>query len=329
MRPTPGPWVSAGVGSGVILLLRPASGFAHTPIAPGEAWLAWNWDPWILAVLAVALVMYLRGVGNLWGRAGRDRGISRWRAGSYLLGIWTLYIALISPVHALGHTLFSMHMVQHMILMVVSAPLLVLGRPLHAYLWALPVAWRRRVGDALRRRPELQRSWAGVTHPASVLVLHVGALWAWHVPALYEAALESYLIHTLEHASFFFTATLFWWILVSRTSRRSWPGYGAAVLYVFATALQSGALGALITFAPRRWYPGHDAGAHLWEMDALADQQLAGVLMWVPAGLVYTAAAVALFVAWLRRTEAEMARRERTAAFAQMIMDQPDPSARS
>ncbi len=305
-----GPRSAAALGSGTAFLLYPTALSAHPPVGPGEFWSAWNWDPWILLLLGIAVTTYLTGVRRLWRRAGRGRGIPRWRAGAYLLGVWTLYAALVSPLHALGHSLFSLHMLQHMLLMVVAAPLLVLGHPGTAFVWAFSTRWRLRLGMLLRA-PPLSTGWKFVAHPASVLLLHVGALWVWHLPALYEAALSHHWVHTIEHASFLLTAILFWWVLASHDGYRRWSGYGAAILYVFATALQSGALGALITFAPRRWYVGHEVGATLWGTDALADQQLAGVLMWVPAGLVYAAAASALLVLLLRSTGQEMRRRER------------------
>lgn len=278
---------------------------------PHGIWTEWNWDPWVLSMLAALSLLYLRGLKGLWGRAGRGRGISIWRAAAYLAGVAALFVSLISPVDAASQALFSVHMVQHLLLMVVAAPLLILGRPMLAYLWGLPKSWRTGLGLGWRDSWAARRGWRLLTHPLTVLVLHVVALWVWHIPALYQAALENRAVHHLEHASFFFTAMLFWWALAQADGRHRWPGYGAGVLYVFATALQSGALGALITFAPRPWYPAHEPGAVAWNVDPLVDQQMAGVLMWVPVGLVYAAAAVALFLAWLGEADRTVKRRER------------------
>jgi len=279
-------------------------------IGPGEMWRAWNLDPWLLGTLYGLAALYARGVRRLWKSAGRGRGVRTWQAWSYFGGIAALLLALVSPVDAVGGALFSVHMVQHMLLMVVAAPLLVLGRPMLGYLWALPEARRRRLALWWRRAPLGGRSWAVLSHPVTVLVLHVGALWLWHVPELYQAALARPAVHHLEHASFFFTAMLFWWALAEAGARGRWPGYGAAVLYVFATALQSGALGALLLFAGEPWYPAHQDGAALWGVDLLVDQQMAGALMWIPAGLVYAAAAVVLFLVWMKRSDEAVARRE-------------------
>lgn len=280
-------------------------------VGPDGAWSTWNLDPWILGALYASTLAYLLGVRRLWASAGRGRGIPRWRVGAFLGGIAALLLALVSPIDPLGGTLFSVHMVQHMLLMVVAAPLLVLGRPLLGALWALPRGGRRAVGAWWQRSRAVRFGWPAVSHPVVVIVLHVGALWLWHVPELYQAALAHGWVHHLEHASFFFTAMLFWWALAEAGARGRWPGYGAGVLYVFATALQSGALGALLLFARDPWYPAHEAGAAAWGVDLLVDQQLAGALMWIPAGLVYTAAAVVLLLAWIERGERALARRER------------------
>ncbi len=291
----------------------PNAAIAHGvgPVGPAEAWTAWNWDPWILLVLMTMTAVYVRGVSRLWRTAGRGRGIARWSAGCYLAGIWALFVALISPVDAVGEALFSVHMIQHLLLMVVAAPLLVLGRPPLAYLWALPDSARAAFRRSWKHVSPARRIWRAASHPVVVLLLHVGALWAWHIPFLYEAALERPLVHHLEHASFFFTALLFWWALVRVGAHHKWPGYGAGILYVFATALQSGALGALMTFAPEPWYPAHEAGVTAWNLDLMFDQQVAGALMWVPMGIVYAAAVGVLLVAWLREAERSVARRER------------------
>lgn len=314
-RPCPRgtPLVLAPAGALMLALTLPAFAFGHggPPPSPNEAWSAWNWDLWLLGGLAAAAGLYLRGVLRLWRRAGAYRGIPRWRVVAYLSGLLALFVALISPVDALGVALFSVHMVQHLLLMVVAAPLLAMGRPVEAFLWSLPSGARSSIGQWWRRSHVCRVGWRVLTYPVTVLILHVGALWLWHVPRLYEAALASRAVHHLEHASFFFSALLFWWVLARAGGHARWPGYGAAVLYVFATTLQSGALGALITFAPLPWYAGHTPGVTLWGVDPLTDQQVAGILMWVPAGLVYALAGIILFLAWLRQAERVVRQRER------------------
>lgn len=290
----------------------PALGMLHPDglVGPGEWWSAWNPDLWITGTLLGLTSFYVRGVRRLWARAGRGRGVARWRVAAYLGGIATLVVALLSPVDGLGETLFSVHMTQHMLLMVVAAPLLILGNPSLAFVWALPANGRRAFAMRWRGARTARAAWRGLSHPLSIFVLHVGALWIWHVPQLYEAALANRAMHATEHASFLFTAMLFWWALARAGRRGRWPGYGAAVLYVFATALQSGALGALLLFSPVPLYDAHAEGAALWGIDLIIDQQIAAALMWVPAGVVYSAAALVLFFAWLRSADQAATRRD-------------------
>jgi cytochrome c oxidase assembly factor CtaG len=126
-------------------------------------------------------------------------------------------------------------------------------------------------------------------------------LWSWHVPFLFQATLESEFVHALQHASFLCSALLFWWAVIHGRQRAL--GFGLAVLYLFTTALHSGLLGALLTFAKTVWYPAYLDQTKAWGLTPLEDQQIGGLIMWVPAALVYIAAALALFAGWLRESE--------------------------
>ena len=260
----------------------------------------WTWEPVTLALLVLSAVLYGCGVRTLWARAGRGGGITMWQAGAFSVGVAVLAIALLSPLAWLSEVLFSAHMTQHELLMLVAAPLLCFGRPLIAALWAIPPAWRDNIGSLARRRGVVT-IWRGVTSPLSVFLLHAVALWVWHIPVLYEAALRSTGIHALQHLSFVLTAALFWWGMMH--GRYGRLGYGVAVLYVFLTAVHSSVLGALLTVAPALWYPTYRTAGAPWQIDALQDQQLAGLLMWVPAGVIFIVLGLALFAAWLGEAE--------------------------
>jgi putative membrane protein len=205
---------------------------------------------------------------------------------------------------------------QHEVLMLVAAPLLVLGRPLVPFLWALPVPWRRAAGAAAKA-PWWQAVWRAITNPLAAWAIHAAALWIWHAPALFQATLESEWMHTLQHLSFFLSALLFWWALVH--GRSGLMGYGAAVLYVFTTSLHSGALGALLTFATRLWYPAYATSTQAWGLTPIEDQQIGGLIMWIPAGLVYVVAGLALFAGWLRESDRRVERRERRLALEREV----------
>lgn len=280
-------------------------------MTPAAALHTWVFDPLAIVAVAAAGWAYARGLGRLWGRAGSGHGIRRGQATAFAVGLGAIVIALLSPLDAVDTTLFSAHMLQHLLLMLVAAPLLVLGRPMAPFAWALPLAWRRGIGRVTRTR-QVRAVWRAVTHPVVVWTLNLIVLWAWHLPALYEAALTNDAIHAVEHLCLLGAALLFWQTVCAAHGRRL--ARGMDVLYVVAAGVQMNILGALITFAGAVWYPSQE-GADLaaWGLTPLADQQLAGLIMWVPSSAVYLAATATLFLAWLRTEEAAMQRRERLA----------------
>ena len=269
------------------------------PLAPHALWRAWSFDPGIVLPLGLAAALYARGLRALWHQAGAGHGIRRWQAGAFAAGWLVLAIALVSPLHELGEALFSAHMAQHELLMAVAAQLLVLGRPVVPFLWGLPIGWRRIAGHWAATSP-VRAAWHALTLPSVAWTVHAVAIWAWHAPRLYDAAVTSDLVHALQHASFLGSALLFWWALIHGRNGRL--RYGASVLYVFTTALHTTALGAVLSLAARPLYSAYVATA-AWGLTPLEDQQLAGLIMWVPAGIAYLVAALALMAGWLREAE--------------------------
>ncbi len=235
-----------------------------------------------LFLLAAAALLYGLGVKALWRKAGVGRGIAPAQAACFAAGWATVAVALLSPLHHYAERLLWAHMVQHELLMVVAAPLIVLGRPLEAWAWAFPRAWRG--GFAAKRfLDDGLLAWA----------LHAAAIWIWHVPGLFERSVANEWVHLAQHSSFFLTGALFWWTVLA-------PGGNPAARLssLFGTMLHTGALGALMAFSRASWYEGY----------ALEDQQLAGLVMWIPAGVAYPAAA--LFVVWGLLAPRRYARRE-------------------
>jgi putative membrane protein len=223
-----------------------------------------------VALIALAALCYAAGVHRLWRRAGWGRGVSRLHASTFSVGIALLALAVLSPLHAAAEGLLWAHMIQHELLMVVAAPLLVLGRPLQAFAHVLPLRLPRLLSD-----------------PLVAWTAHAAAIWLWHLPSSFDAALGSEAWHFLQHASFLASALLFWWTIAARADL-------AALVSLFSTMVYTGALGALLAFARAPWYAGF----------GLDDQQLAGLIMWVPAGLAYPAAALFIASRWLRRSAA-------------------------
>jgi putative membrane protein len=258
--------------------------------------LRWTFEPWIVALLLMSLGLYVAGYRRLCARSKRGLGIRTRQLAAFVIGWLTLVAALDSPLDALSAALFSAHMVQHELMMIVAAPLLVLGRPLAVWLWAFPGRARHVIVAAVRS-PPLHRLWRALCAPLVAWLLHAAALWAWHMPRLFEAALASPSIHTLQHGSFLLSALLFWWAVFGDGARREQSGY--AMLLLFTTMAHTGALGALLTLAPGLWYPAYIEPTSALGFDPLQDQQLGGLVMWVPGGLAYLIAAIATGARWL------------------------------
>jgi putative membrane protein len=303
----------------------------HAGVTADSLWTAWDWEPGIAVPLAIAAFLYARGLRLLWDEHV-GRGIRVWEASCFAAGWLIAVLALLSPLHALSEQLFVAHMVQHELLMAVAAPLLVVGRPLVPMLWALPSRARRRVGGITRRKA-VRGVWRTVTQPLVAFLLHGAAIWIWHAPALYQATLTNDAVHAAQHLSFLGTALLFWWTIIHAHApggRARAVSFGAAVLLLFGTALHSGALGALLTFSRTLWYPAYGSAARAWGLTPFEDQQLAGLVMWIPATFAYLVAALFLFAAWLRASEervheGELARAAERALHGQVDDDERNP----
>jgi putative membrane protein len=269
------------------------------PPAPHDLWSAWNLHPVLLGGLLLTAWAYRRGQTS-----GPRRPVDTWRARCFTAALVALGLALLSPLDALSGALASAHMVQHLLLVVVAAPLLALSAPASAILRGSPLALRQASGR-WRRRVGLTHGNLGVLrHPAAVWLLSVGVIWFWHAATPYDAALDNQLLHVLEHASFLVTAVLFWQVVIGVRGAARVSG-GLGVLLVFAMAMQSVFLSVLLTFARTPWYSGYAGTTAPWGLDPLTDQQLAGVIMWIPAGGIYLAAALVLLVTWIRATARE------------------------
>jgi putative membrane protein len=269
----------------------------------------WVFAPGIAIPLVASGALYARGTALLWRQAGVGHGVRRWQAGSFACGWLVTATALASPLHTLSEQLFWVHMVQHELLMAVAAPLLVLGRPLVPMLWALPPRARVAVGSLARHR-WWSSAWRVVSSPLSAWVLQALALWLWHLPVAFQATLDDERIHALQHVTFVATSLLFWWSLVHGSRRHA--SYGAGIVYLFTTFVHTGALGALLTFSRVPWYPRYAATSLAFGLTPLEDQQLAGLIMWLPASTSYLVAALVLLVLWMRSSEARVALRERS-----------------
>lgn len=285
------------------LLARPALGHGISEVDTGSLW---SYDPWLLTPLYAVGIGFYIGTQRLWKNAGGGRGVSYRQVAAFWTGWLVTALAVTSPLHWLGEQLFTAHMIEHELLMVVAAPLMAYARINGPLLWSLPSSLRSGAGRFLNS-PLVEWPWAWISHPVSATTLNGLALWVWHAPPLYALALQNAGVHRLQHVSFFTTSLLFWWVLLhGRGQGRSVRlRDGIAIVCLFVTVLHSGVLGALLTLSTRIWFPGQGALAGEFGLSPLEDQQLAGILMWVPMGLLYTGEALFFAYRWLTAMEAD------------------------
>jgi cytochrome c oxidase assembly factor CtaG len=238
----------------------------------------------VIPAVAIA-VLYMRGVRRV--RPWMPAQFPRWRVAAFLGGLVMLVVALVSPLDAFGGLLLWAHMLQHVILMLVGPPLLLLGAPGIPLLRGLPGSVARDAIGPFLASPRLRRVAELVTHPVSAWLALVGCTWAWHAPAAYQLALRSPGWHAAEHASFVTAALLFWWPVVQPwPSRARWPRW-TVLPYLILADLQNTLFSALFTFSGRVIYPFYATVPRLGGVTPLDDQVAAGAIMWVPGSLAF------------------------------------------
>jgi cytochrome c oxidase assembly factor CtaG len=267
------------------------------------ALLSWSWRPEIILTLLLAATLHLVGRWRL-KRRGSGHLVAPWRSVVYLGGLAILWIALMSPIDVLSGQFFFMHMIQHLLLVMIAAPLLLLANPMPIALWGLPASLRLEVGRWLRPGAAFRRALRGLTTPGLVWLYFVAALVGWHDPWAYNLTLESDLVHDLEHLSFFLTALLFWWHVVGAAPhihRRLSPGVRLG--YALAAVPPNALTGIAISFASQPIYTYYESVPRLGTMTVLEDQMLGGVIMWIPGSMMYVVAALVLLARILRGQE--------------------------
>jgi cytochrome c oxidase assembly factor CtaG len=290
----------------VLVAFVPLAASAHSGeiVAPGDLLSRWRLDPAMSLLLLLTGWCYWRGtarINRIAKAAQRAPVISGNRQCAFWTGLLVLAGALDSPLDTATATVFSAHMIQHMLLLAVAPPLLLTGRPLPAIMRGLPQSVRRFLTNTTRRWPRIPAVLGWLALPVVAWLLQAFALWLWHVPVLYQSAVRHQSIHLLEHASFVVTALLYWWAIVPASRHATNLDPGIAMLSLFAMGMQGAALGALLTFSGTVWYPIYEHRSELWGFSALSDQRLAGLTMWIPAGSVYVVAALVVLGMWLNQ----------------------------
>lgn len=261
----------------------------------------WSWAPWLVACIAAAGGWYVAGMLRM-GRTQRTAVLGRWRAASYLAGLALLFVVLMSPLDSVSDDLFSAHMLQHMFLLLVVPPLLVYGRPVITCLWAFHVKGRRAIVQGWKRGG-CDAAFRFLMHPLCVWVLLSAALCFWHLPGPYDAALHHEWLHDLEHLSFLAFSLQFWTIVIEPYGQRRALDFGATIVFVVSAGVVMSMIGAVLTFAPAPLYAAYLHTTQAYGLTPVQDQQLAGIIMWIPSNLVHAAALGTVFFAWFRADE--------------------------
>jgi putative membrane protein len=242
------------------------------------------------AALCLAALIYARGWLRI--RTAFPGLILPWRLAAFFGGIICVWIAIGSPLNAFDDALLTVHMLQHLLLMSVAPPLILLGAPQLPLLHGLPQFFARRVVSPILRASSVKRLGHFVSNPAFCWLAAALALLGWHVPAVFELALRWNWLHELEHASFLVAGLLFWWPVIQPwPSAARWPRWSIP-LYLFCATLPCDALSAFLAFCDRVIYSAYPSAPRLLQMSPLGDQQLAASLMWVSVTIILAVPAV-------------------------------------
>ena len=284
----------------------PATVLAHGPTMPAPdlpgVLLAWRLDPVPIAGAAAAAIVYLLAARAV-ARAHPANPPSGWRTTAFLAGLGAILLALVSPIEAYEGQLFSVHMVQHILLELVGAPLLLLGAPVTLALRAASPPVRRQLLRLLH-----SRGVALVSFPLLAWFLFAAVNWGWHLSSLYDQALENPALHYVQHASFLGAALLFWWPVVGADPGRWRLPYPVRLFYLFLAMPQNSFLGVAIMSAPQVLYSHYLTNLRTWGPTALADQTMGGILMWVIGDVVFLLAMGGVIAGWVRQEDRRTAR---------------------
>jgi putative membrane protein len=255
------------------------------------SWLKWSIHPSTVVGLAVLAAIYLIRSRQ----AGPDDRLSGVRKLSFFAALFVIFASLNGPIHDLSDNyLFSGHMVQHLLLTMLMPPLLIVGVPG----WMLRPLLRNRAVSAVARR---------VTRPISCFVIFNVVIAAWHIPALYNAAMENHDIHIVEHLMFMSAAVLMWWPLISQLPELPRLSYPGQMLYCFLMSIPMSVVAVYITMADSVLYPFYSSAPRIMKLSPMEDQLLGGLIMWIPGGLLFMVIMSVVFFKWSTRGEDDAA----------------------
>jgi len=266
---------------------------------------AWDFSSPLAWLVIAVTASYTVGLVRLQRRSA-GRSVSRARAVYAYTGLALLGLSLFGPLDAYAGRAFFIHMTQHLVLALITAPLLLAAGPMSALMWAMPEQLRLGLGGAFARQGALRAALSFVTKPQVALPAFIGTFYIWHLPSAYDAALRNGAVHFVEHATMFFSGVLFWWPLIGPAPLRSPLSYPQRTVYLLAAVTPKALLGAIITLSGRVLYRHYLSVPDVAGIPDEEDQVISGLLMWVPGNFIFLAALTVLFFKWYQSEEGSL-----------------------
>ena len=281
------------------------SALAHGGIDSGqEPWTAWNTNPLPTILVLLAAYVYLNGLNN-WDRPSHP--VNNWQKASFFFGLFLVFFALQSPLDPLSDHLLSFHQVQHFLLRMVAPMFILLGAPLTPMLRGMPVWARRGIIRPIARNHYGRQAYQLLTNPVFTVFFFLGSLYLWQFPGAFNLALRNDEVHALMHLTMSLSGFLFWWVIIDPPPHRSRLHYGLRVLYLGLIVLPNTLLGAAITFSDSPLYSAYTEVVQPYGLSLDTDQQLGGLMLWVPGDMMSIVAAGIVMVMWYQREEGQHA----------------------
>lgn len=289
----------------------PVAAHEGVPLPPRELLRMWNWESWSMVGLVLIAWLYSRGVRILWWRSGVGQGITVGQAMAFNGGLTVLFIAFVSPLYALSADLFIAHTVQHLLLILLAAPLLLLGKAPLALGWAIPKGIQRWWHYWWRKQSDLHLIGRFFLQPRVSWGAYLATLWLWQAPYIYKVALYDGLVHLVQHGVLLAAALLFWrLLLLPKTDGTVSPAL--RFRFVATSACTGILLGALMILTPPFWYPIYLPTARHWGLTATVDQQVTGIVLSIAMGLVYLSLTVIYWRTWRQQERITMTTQQPT-----------------
>jgi len=262
----------------------------------------WDFNDPLALLACFASTTYIAGILRLRLKSRRFPFAFR-QMGAAIGGFFFLILALAGPFDVFAYQAFWPHMIQHLLLSMVAAPLLLISNPMPVFLWTLPQLLREGAGELLRPSGQIQKILRLIIRPQVTLPFYILILYAWHVPDLFTMAINNSLVHYLQHFTFFLSAMLFWWPIIGPAPLRSKLNYPQRLLYIVLAITPTALIAAIITLSTGVIYDHYLSTSRHWQISALEDQTIAGIIMWIPGNLVYLTSLTIIFFSWANKED--------------------------